>query len=88
MARETGEVLPALQSRVMPRLHLHFVWHAFGKLSTERAVGMGLGPIPVVSGIQRYARDQGISDIDRFETLIREMDTAWLKHMAERLKGS
>lgn len=57
-----------------------FYWVAFHELSTERQLGMGLGPIPS-SSILAYAREY---ELDRDETsnlvsLVRSLDTEFLQ---------
>jgi hypothetical protein len=83
MMAKNGAKLPALESMITPQPHLLFIWNAFSKLSTERTFGMGPGPIPVVSVIERYGRDHGVVHLDRFVHLVREMDSAWLHHTNE-----
>jgi hypothetical protein len=78
--------VPALATKVTPHPHLVYIWDAFGKLSTERQSGFGPGPIPVVSGIERYSRDHRIGHHDRFVTLVRRLDAAWLNYMNDRNK--
>lgn len=43
-----------------------FYWDAFFHLSTERAIGMGLGPIPY-SSVRNYAAELGIIGRDEFD---------------------
>jgi hypothetical protein len=52
---------------------------AFGDLSTERQIGMGLGPIPR-SAILNYATEHGLlgDEIYRFEDIIRSIDSEYL----------
>lgn len=88
MAEKSGEVIPALQTKVTAKPHLIYIWHAFDQLSTERGVSFGPGPIPVVSAIERYARDRGIGHVDRFVHLVRSMDTAWILHLKNRAEGA
>lgn len=56
-----------------------FYWEAFNELSTERQIGMGVGPIPR-SAIKAYADEFGIAgdDYDPFHRIIRTMDNAYL----------
>lgn len=60
---------------------LTFVWQAFQDLTTDRQIGMGIGPIPFSSTL-RYARLYGIESIDafeRFRALICAMDDEYLR---------
>lgn len=65
-----------------------FFYNAFWDLSTERQIGMGLGPIPT-SRIDERAREAGL-DYDTalmFRQVIRAMDTAYLKE-AQKLSNT
>lgn len=87
MAAE-GQIIPDLKSRVDPAPHLVVHWNAFWELSTERQIGMGLGPIPWTA-IVAYARELRFDDDDereRFRGLIRAMDGEYLKWRAEQGK--
>lgn len=58
-----------------------FHWQAFHDLSTERQIGMGVGPIPR-SAIRSYAEEYGIiedDEYDKFEQIIRSVDVNYLK---------
>lgn len=50
--------------------HLRFYWDAFIELSSERQIGMGVGPIPR-SAVLNYAREFGIGSRDGFYHLYR-----------------
>jgi hypothetical protein len=57
-----------------------FYWKAFSDLSSDRTIGMGLGPIPF-SAIVRYAELYGLADLDEFERLreiVSEVDGEYL----------
>ena len=58
---------------------------AFRELSTCRATGMSVGPIPWTA-IRTYGRDAGLAGEEMFEFvfLIREMDEAYLRFHRER----
>lgn len=58
--------------------HLQFEWSAFRSLSSDRQVGMGLGPISWLS-IDRLASRYGLigDDFDRLVSLIQAMDAAF-----------
>jgi hypothetical protein len=49
----------------------------FDLLSTERPVGMGLGPIPI-SKIRQYGLDWGKSDLDMFVDIMLQVDRKYL----------
>ena len=53
-------------------------WYAdFWRLSSERQVGFGVGPIPA-SKIENHTRGWLMEDADMFEHCIREMDGVYL----------
>lgn len=54
------------------------LWSAFWELSTERQIGMGVGPIPV-SRIRRHAPEFGM-DTSSFVRIMRRMDDEYLSH--------
>lgn len=61
--------------------HLQFYWTAFNDLSTDRQIGMGVGPIPY-SAIRSYATDYNIRSRDEFDYFLRlmmAMDTRYLQ---------
>lgn len=49
----------------------------FWRLSTERQIGMGVGPIPA-SAIDRHVAGWGYEDAELFEFCIRRMDGVYL----------
>lgn len=49
----------------------------FGRLSTERQIGMAVGPIPA-SAIERHVAGWSYEDAEVFEFCIREMDGAYM----------
>lgn len=49
----------------------------FWRLSTERQIGMGVGPIPA-SAIDRHVAGWSYEDAEVFEFCIRRMDEAYL----------
>jgi hypothetical protein len=53
-------------------------WSAFWELSTERQIGMGMGPIPW-SKIRSYFAEDGFcgGDLEWATALIRKMDNAY-----------
>lgn len=64
---------------------LNLYYNGFHDLSASRMTGFGLGPI-WWSTIQQYCDSLGLSE-EQTETMhhhIREMDTAYLKHMAKK----
>lgn len=78
---EDGFVPPALLSRPDLDPALEWVWKAFWGLSSDRQVGMSLGPIPW-SSINAYGlrMDLDLDEFEKFEGLIRAMDGAYLDH--------
>ena len=56
------------------------IWDAFGELSTERSIGMSMGPIPW-SRILQYARHHGMSvaDTDSFIQTMMAVDSTHLR---------
>lgn len=53
----------------------------FLELSTDRQIGMGIGPIPA-SSIARHTAGWPEDDADAFRTCIRAMDAVYLDHAA------
>lgn len=49
----------------------------FWRLSTERQIGFGVGPIPA-SAIDRHTEGWVAEDAEMFETVIRAMDEVYL----------
>jgi len=72
------ETLPCVATRPELFGHLAFEWSAFRSLSTDRPVGMALGPVPW-SSIDRFACRYHITgdEFDRFCDLIQAMDAAY-----------
>ncbi|WP_210482755.1 phage tail assembly chaperone [Microvirga antarctica] len=62
--------------------HLQLYWDAFWELTSDRPVGMSVGPIPF-SSIARWAQCYGMSAVDNLERLrviVRALDGESLKH--------
>jgi hypothetical protein len=79
-ATDAGQPIP--DDAIPPDLmeECEFVYRAFNDLSADRAVALGVGPIPW-SSINAYAQRYGIDDsdeFDRFYLLIRALDAAYL----------
>lgn len=55
----------------------------FFGLSTERQIGMGVGPIPQ-SAIDRHTSGWRYDDADAFNACIRAMDRVYLEHSSNR----
>lgn len=69
---------------------LELYYEAFLELSTDREIGMGIGPIPW-SSIDRYALRAGlVSDDDYadFKDLVRAMDGAFMRYEQQRTKAA
>jgi hypothetical protein len=62
-----------------------FYMRAFSELSSERYFGQAIGPIPW-SKIVFYGERRGLDDsmMRVFETVIRELDEAYLSHLREK----
>lgn len=73
------------RQRPQPSHDLLFFWDAFWDLSTERQLGMSMGPIPRIS-IKRYADEAGFDDeqYDMFRRLMRTMDAIYMKMILVR----
>lgn len=58
-------------------------------MSSDRSVGMGLGPIPF-SSIDRYARRFGLTldEYDFFRRAMRAMDEIFLEHQAVKARAA
>ena len=81
-------MLPALLTREKPAPELMFYWNAFFQLTTDRQLGVSLGPIPW-SVINAYAGRYGIADELEFDVLvrlIRAMDGVYLEDLNRRTK--
>lgn len=66
--------------------HLMFLWTAFWDLSTERQMGMVIGPVPV-SKMREYLRDElGLdgNEYDRARAIIRRADEAYCAMLNRR----
>ena len=71
---------------MLPAPHLLFHWSAFGNLTSDRQMGMGIGPV-AWTAVDRYAERYGVDDpdeYDRFVRLMRAMDMAFLSWHAEK----
>lgn len=55
-----------------------FAYYAFRELATDRAIGMGVGPIPFIAidAFARRYRIEGVDEFERFLGLIRAIDGA------------
>lgn len=77
--------LPFLQKEPEFPEALRWAWEAFWELSSDRSIGMALGPIPW-SSIDRYAARFGIADGDEFEQFlhfVRALDGAYRNYKSE-----
>lgn len=66
--------------------HLAWLWNAFWELSTERQLGMTIGPIPV-SKIREYLHDElelHGAEYDRARAIIRKADDAYVGMLNRR----
>jgi hypothetical protein len=62
-----------------------FYIRAFWELSTERQIGLAIGPIPV-SKIRECAQDRGVRDVAEFLAIIQALDRAYLQWVSEQRK--
>ena len=62
-----------------------FYWNAFWRLSSDRPVGMGLGPIPF-SSVVMYASlyDMDHEGLTELAHIMQGMDNAFLKYQQEK----
>jgi len=69
--------------RILKGLEGYYI--AFWELSTDRAVGMGAGPIPWTA-VDMYCKREGIvgEDYDYLLDMIRAMDKVFLAHQKEQ----
>ncbi len=65
--------------------HGLFIWDAFWELSSERQIGMGLGPIPY-RAVRAFANDHGVfgDHFDHFKMVIRLLDGEYLTRQAPK----
>lgn len=72
-----------------PKQEHDLYWDAFNELSTERYIGMSVGPIPV-SKVWQLAREYGltIQEQDTFVYIIRVLDAEYMNLVQERSKNS
>jgi hypothetical protein len=65
--------------------HLQFHWEAFHELSTERQIGMAMGPIPR-SAIKAYADEFAMTgdEFDEFNRIIRAVDNEYMGMIHEK----
>jgi hypothetical protein len=71
---------PEIEPQLMP------LWNAFWELSTERQIGMAIGPIPV-SKIRQYLREEmeiDGADYDHAKAIIRRADNAYCAMLNRR----
>jgi hypothetical protein len=86
MAERGREAPPEFYDRPEIEPHLAWLWNAFWELSTERQLGMSIGPIPV-SKIREYLHDEldlHGAEYDRARAIIRKADDAWVGMLNRR----
>lgn len=83
--RERRPLPKAIQEAPELTLGLEFAYQAYWDLNSCRSYGFGMGPISW-SFIMDYARAHELEpdEIDDFTYLIRKMDEAHCKHVAEQ----
>ena len=76
---EQGAIPQSLldEPELMPGLHM--IYNGFWNISTDRQVGMSLGPLPHTA-IREYAKEYNLpeEDADDFRRLVRAMDGFYL----------
>ena len=86
-AAKLGDTPPALLNKPKLSLWAAPYWTAYWDLDSSRQLGgTGAGPIPM-SEIEAYLRLKNITDLDErgcYITMIRALDSVYLKHMAEQ----
>ena len=62
-----------------------WLWEAFNALSSCRAIGMSVGPIPWTA-IQQYADVHGFTEDETYmlHNVVRHADDIFLKHVREK----
>jgi len=84
---ERGREAPAeFHDRPEVEPHLTWLWNAFWELTTERQLGMSVGPIPV-SKIREYLRDElelHGGEYDHARAIIRKADDAYVGMLNRR----
>jgi len=84
---EKGRQAPAeFYDQPLIEPHLVWLWNAFWELSTERQLGMSIGPIPG-SKIREYLCDElelHGADYDRARAIIRKVDTDYVGMLNSR----
>lgn len=63
-----GKHIPALAEQPELPIYLEFALECYNQLSTERAIGFSIGPIPWTS-IMQWARMAGMDDADDIDDL-------------------
>ncbi|MFN2199972.1 MAG: hypothetical protein ACK2UO_02140 [Caldilineaceae bacterium] len=82
-----GMIVPAIESR--PSLvGFGWLWEAYQALSTCRAIGMSVGPIPW-SAVQLYADAHRLSEEEAWllHRVVRHMDEVYLDHVHSKAKA-
>lgn len=82
------QVPDAFFDRPDPLPESHFYWRAFCELSTERQIGMGVGPIPY-SKAREYAQRYELNEDewDFFWEIIQDVDSENLKLIGASLRS-
>jgi len=82
---EAGNPFAIAQLEKSPKLEWPYHYHAFGDLSTERQIGMSVGPIPY-SAVRAMAVEDNLSRAEAatFHYVIRALDNHFLSKQAKR----
>jgi len=83
-----GMDVPALDKRPV-MIGLSWLWEAFMDLTTCRAIGMSIGPIPWTA-IQTYAESERLTPEETWtlHQVTRHLDHVYLEHMHRKDSGS
>jgi hypothetical protein len=70
------------------KIGLDLYWKAFQDLSSDRDIGMGVGPIPW-SSIHEWGRRNHIygDDFERLVQVIRGLDAVFMEKQGKKVKG-
>jgi hypothetical protein len=83
--RQRGPIPQVILDAPELQIGLEWTYSAFGKLTTCRQIGMGIGPIPWTAINEFCVKHQlNSDDQDDFEYLIEQMDDAYVQHMNKK----
>ena len=85
---DTGQRVPALESRPVPGSHISWIWEGFATLDIHRSWGQGF-PQPIsLSDILAYGQltEMGRDQMETFLFYVEFLDGKYLDRMANRKK--